>query len=314
MEANEAAAAYRLPHTDAYVELSLLDGGSFIGDWSKVHAGASGTYRMYDWAFYISHGDRHLLWDLGLDEDRDNYTPWVNKYMLDGVNHVGPKRSLVQQLEGRGVRAGDIDTVLFSHAHWDHCRPIRHVFPQATARFGPGTRDACSPGHLRDPELQWDGRYFDPQRSTERWEELSGPWQQFGPFEKAMDFFGDGSFWVVQAPGHMPGNCLAMARVKTGHWVCLGSDCCHSRELLDGTSDIAEFCMPGAGKMSLHADMAAARSTISKIRALESVHGVRTVLAHDVSWIKEGNDMVLLSLLDKHMVAARARIVAGEIP
>jgi hypothetical protein len=72
--------------------------------------------------------------------------------------------------------------------------------------------------------------------------------------------------------------------------------------------------MPGAGKMSLHADMAAARSTISKIRALESVHGVRTVLAHDVSWIKEGNDTVLLSLLDKHMVAARARIVAGEIP
>jgi hypothetical protein len=62
----------RLPQTDAYVELSLLDGGSFIGDLSKVHAGASGKYRMYNWAFYISHRGRHLLWDLGLDDVRSS--------------------------------------------------------------------------------------------------------------------------------------------------------------------------------------------------------------------------------------------------
>jgi glyoxylase-like metal-dependent hydrolase (beta-lactamase superfamily II) len=77
--------------------------------------------------------------------------------------------------------------------------------------------------------VQWDGRYFDPDRATERWEELEGPWRRFGPFDEAMDYFGDGSFWVVQAPGHMPGNCLAVARLKNGHWICLGSDCCHSR-------------------------------------------------------------------------------------
>jgi len=62
----------KLPQTDAYAELSLLDGGSFIGDLSKVHAGASGKYRMYNWAFHISHQGRHLLWDLGLDEVRSS--------------------------------------------------------------------------------------------------------------------------------------------------------------------------------------------------------------------------------------------------
>ncbi|KAF2028142.1 Metallo-hydrolase/oxidoreductase [Setomelanomma holmii] len=314
MEGDSLIDDSNLPSADAYVELSLLDGGSFIGDWSKVHAGTSGKYRMYDWAFHIVHNGRHLLWDLGLDEDRSKYTPWVNRYMLDEVNHVGPRRALVAQLDERGVRPGDIDAVLFSHAHWDHCRPIRDVFPQATAKFGPGTREGCSPGHLKDPDMQWDGRYFDPECATERWEELEGPWQQFGPFDKAMDYFGDGSFWVVQAPGHMPGNCLAIARLQSGQWICLGSDCCHSRELLDGTSEIAEFCVPRIGKISLHADIVAARSTISKIRLLESVHGVRTVLAHDVSWIKEGTDEVLLALLDKHMAASRGRILAGEIP
>jgi glyoxylase-like metal-dependent hydrolase (beta-lactamase superfamily II) len=151
---------------------------------------------------------------------------------------------LVQQLVERGVQAEQIDKVLFryvivisyalfltssSHAHWDHCRPIREVFPKATAVFGPGTKEACSPGHFKDASMQWDGRYFDPERATEKMEEFTGPWQQFGPFDRAMDYFGDGSFWIIQAPGHMPGNCLAVARLKTGDWVCLGSDCCHSR-------------------------------------------------------------------------------------
>ncbi|KAH8732618.1 beta-lactamase-like protein [Phaeosphaeriaceae sp. PMI808] len=303
-----------LPQTDANVELSLLDGGSFIGDFSKVHTGAIGRYRMYNWAFHITHGKRHILWDLGLDEDCSNYTPWVNKYMLDDVNHVGPKRTLVQQLAEKGVRAEQVDTVLFSHAHWDHCRPISDVFPEATAKFGPGTAAACSPGHLKDANAQWDGRYFDPEYATERWEELTGPWQRLGPFELAMDFFGDGSFWVVQAPGHMPGNCVAVARLKGGHWICLGGDCCHSRELLDGKCEIAEFCIPTVGKTSLHADLLAAKNSISMVRILEKDYGVRTVLAHDASWIVDGTDEVLMSLLDKHLVMSREQIIHGDIP
>ena len=59
-----------LPHTDACVELALLDGGSFLGYLSRMHAGENGTFRMYNWAFYVSHQGRHILWDLGLDEVR----------------------------------------------------------------------------------------------------------------------------------------------------------------------------------------------------------------------------------------------------
>jgi glyoxylase-like metal-dependent hydrolase (beta-lactamase superfamily II) len=61
------------------------------------------------------------------------------------------------------------------------------------------------------------------------WEELHGPWQMFGPFTKAMDYFGDGSFWIIQAPGHMPGNLCAVVKLEDGEWILLGSDCCHSR-------------------------------------------------------------------------------------
>lgn len=115
---------------------------------------------------------------------------------------------------------------------FDHCYPMRDIFPNANGYFGPGTQEFCSPGHLGDPSCQWDGRFFDPINSTERWETLAGPWVPFGYFEKVMDFFGDGSFWIIQALDHMPGNLCVCARLENGEWVLLGSDCCHSRYIL----------------------------------------------------------------------------------
>jgi hypothetical protein len=73
MEEDRESRRSELPKIAAYVDLTLLDGGSFIGDLSKVHAGASGNYRMYNWAFHITHQGRHLLWDLGLDEVRTTF-------------------------------------------------------------------------------------------------------------------------------------------------------------------------------------------------------------------------------------------------
>jgi hypothetical protein len=48
-------------------------------------------------------------------QDKSCYTPWVNKYMLDEVNHVGPRKSIIQQLGERGVSADEIDSVLFRY-------------------------------------------------------------------------------------------------------------------------------------------------------------------------------------------------------
>lgn len=75
----------------------------------------------------------------------------------------------------------------------------------------------------------WEPRFFDSSCANERFETLTGPWVPFGPFERAMDFFKNGSFWIIDAPGHMPGNLCAAARLEGGEWVLLGSDCCHSR-------------------------------------------------------------------------------------
>lgn len=121
--------------------------------------------------------------------------------------------------------------ILCSHAHWDHCRPIANEFPLASPMFGPGTFEFCAPGHIEDPASIFDGRIFDPMKATDRATELTGPWVQFGPFDKAMDFFETGSLWIIRAPGHMPGNLAAAVRVSAADWVLLGSDGCHSRQV-----------------------------------------------------------------------------------
>ena len=107
------------------------------------------------------------------------------------------------------------------------------MFPAATGYFGPGTFAHCTPGQFHDEPYseagQWDANFFHPQRATERCAELAGVWQPFGPFEKALDLLGDGSLWVIEAPGHMVGNLAAAARLANGEWVAMASDCCHSR-------------------------------------------------------------------------------------
>ncbi|KAL2205512.1 Metallo-hydrolase/oxidoreductase [Sarocladium strictum] len=304
------AAKEKLPgHDGPGVKLHLLDGGSFsTGNLKLLHKNApSEPFRMYDWCFLIHHkpSDRYVMWDLGCSDDYSVYTPWVNKCMLPYANIVGPLRPLQEQLEHLGVRVSQIDSVLFSHAHWDHCRPISKEFPKAKAYFGPGTKYFCSPGHLESgqpsEEIEWDGKWFgSPQHVTETWSELEGSWVPWGPFERTLDFFGDGSLWILEAPGHMPGNLAAAVKLQgTNEWVLLGSDCCHSMALLRGTEEIATYTDGnGEAVAYLQRDLPAARKTIDKIRKLEADYGVHIALAHDATWMVDQTNPVLMGLLD----------------
>lgn len=67
--------------------------------------------------------------------------------------------------------------------------------------------------------------------------------------------------------------------------------------------------------MTLHTDITSARDTMAKLRALETDYGAHIALAHDASWMKQGTDRVLMSLLDEGMkLAAKEKIAHDEIP
>ena len=50
-------------------------------------------------------------------------------------------------------------------------------------------------------------------------------------FSAAHDFF-DGSLYLIDTPGHMPGHLGALAHTGNDEWVFMGGDCCHHRALL----------------------------------------------------------------------------------
>ena len=123
----------------------------------------------------------------------------------------------------------------------------------------------------------------------------------FGPFPHAMDFFEDGSFWIIQAPGHMPGNLCAAARLEGDVWVVLGSDCCHSRDLYLGRHEYPDSSQLG-GLPRLHVDAVAAKETIRRLRALQKQLGAHMAFAHDSAWMLYEDDDTLMSLLDEDFV------------
>jgi hypothetical protein len=122
--------------------------------------------------------------------------------------------------------------LMSSHVHFDHCYPFSSFLPKATALFGPGSIDHVKPGwpatdspyfsELVDPSHPWHSNVHElPSKEDKRW-------KPFGTFDHAWDLFGDGSFWIIDAPGHIAGNVAAAGRLKSGEWVIMGGDCCHS--------------------------------------------------------------------------------------
>ncbi|KAI8650203.1 Lactamase-B domain-containing protein [Fusarium sp. Ph1] len=107
-----------LPTSNGSVKVQLLDGGSFTADYNFLHAGAPSTpFRCYSWAFYIHHepSGRRILWDVGLSANRSEYTAFNVKHVLDVLEPVNPRLSIIEQLENSGTDANAIDTVIFRY-------------------------------------------------------------------------------------------------------------------------------------------------------------------------------------------------------
>jgi len=57
--------------------------------------------------------------------------------------------------------------------------------------------------------------------------------EPFGPFEHALDLFGDGSLRLVSLPGHAAGMLGALVATRDRGHVFMAADGCWSRRLID---------------------------------------------------------------------------------
>lgn len=146
--------------------------------------------------------------------------------------------------------------------------------------------DTCRVIQLSDPKEHTTGNHAPSTGSVERSAssiDIYGPWKPLGNLPLALDLFGDGSLYIVDAPGHLPGHLNLLARVSHDKWVYLAGDACHDRAIIRGEKSIGEWLDSEGRVCCIHANRAIAEETIKRIKALEE-SGVEVIFAHDVEW------------------------------
>ncbi|KAI0694341.1 beta-lactamase-like protein [Cytidiella melzeri] len=234
--------------------------------------------------FLIAHPTRGLaLFDLGVRKHAEGYPPGIARVRASRAAETAHS-DVADLLREQGVKPEDIQHVIMSHLHWDHIGDPA-PFTSADIVVGAEARAALAedvyPANPGGTILQ-----FPPDRPITfvDWGEdalrqtILSP---FASFERAVDFHGDGSLYLVDAPGHFRGHLAAVARVAPGRFVFLGGDTCHNPQ-----------CYVSGRRLTgerIHHDVGRARETIGRLRRLsEEVDEVVVVLAHEAERLEEG--------------------------
>ncbi|KAJ6584951.1 beta-lactamase-like protein [Mycena capillaripes] len=255
--------------------------------------------------FLVEHAltGRRVMFDLGLRKDLENMAPTFAEAFKTGKFTVPIERDILEQLLDDGVDLNSISAVIWSHAHFDHTGDMSK-FPASTELVFGGSM--LTETHAENPKstlLETDlaGRKLVPINFDESSLEIGG--------FKAHDYFGDGSFYILNVPGHLAGHVSALARVTPSSFVFLGGDACHHAGMFRPTTALhrAVPC-PGellaATRLSVSTfDLTArtvpmldvvedgyeeppvARASIAKMGAFDANADVFVVLAHNGSLV-----------------------------
>ncbi|GAW20430.1 hypothetical protein ANO14919_099360 [Xylariales sp. No.14919] len=211
----------RILASSSTVEVRVIDTNTLIHLNPKLFlqphiANFTGVYAP-DYCFLVSNGERHVLFDLGVRPDWHNYAPRVVS-SIDATTTITVGTDVSSMLDfgksGLGIRSKDIEAAIWSHNHFDHIGDMSR-FPGTTRLVvGPGVRVASWPGYPSNP----DSLVLDADAEGRVVQELSfqshDP-QQATPFRigrfDAFDYFGDGSFYLLNAPGYAVGHLCGLA-------------------------------------------------------------------------------------------------------
>lgn len=94
---------------------------------------------------------------------------------------------------------------------------------------GPNFSEAFLPAYPANPQSRLDSRFFDG-REVEQLNleeaEKEGRLARIAGFD-AVDYFGDGSFYLLSAPGHLIGHICGLARTTPDTFIFMGGDVAH---------------------------------------------------------------------------------------
>ncbi|RDW56417.1 hypothetical protein BP5796_13166 [Coleophoma crateriformis] len=185
------------------------------------------TISIPGWSFLIqSSKGQKVLFDLCFTPDKEIYPPGTWDFINAAGSVVHGNKHVTDILKNNNLDPAEINSVILSHHHWDHIGDVT-TFPKTTeVVVGPGFKEHFLPGYPTDPSSYIEERHFEGRILREV--EFSTSSLKIGKF-RALDFFGDGSFYLLDAPGHDWGHLNGLVRTTSNPdtFIFLGGDVVH---------------------------------------------------------------------------------------
>lgn len=226
-----------IPPSKETVEISIIDTTSYLTGFPAATfvqpiVGGFDTLNTGSYAFLIKHarsGNKHdtMLFDLGVRQDWENLPKTFVEEVKSNGCAITVDKDVATILKENHQDLNEVGAIIWSHWHFDHVGDPR-TFPTTTDLIvGPGFKESLVPtkGQVLDSTLDeraWKGReLLEIDFSDE--EGL-----RIGNFD-AYDFYGDGSFYLLDSPGHAIGHISALARTTADPptFILLGGDIAH---------------------------------------------------------------------------------------
>lgn len=267
----------------AYMYVSALEAGHLSVPLSLMATNQSDDPITFpSLAFFLRHSksNKRVVFDLGIHRNIKEFAPAA----IPVVSEV--KQTAAESLEAGGVLPSSVDLVVLSHLHWDH---VGDPSPFTNAEFilGEGSKQA-----FVDPDSCHSPIAFSSIRPPEdrlRFITASELNVAIGPYPHAMDIFGDGSMYIVDASGHADGHINILARTSPdGAWILLGADSAHHPDLITGKMQIACHVDAKTGAVTCsHQYREVAEENIRRMKSLLELPRVQILVAHDIVWYEE---------------------------
>ncbi|WRT69069.1 uncharacterized protein IL334_006052 [Kwoniella shivajii] len=272
----------------------------------------------------IERGDYALLFDLGFREDPENFAKPVLEQIMSVAGAI-PAPGPIKRLKEYGYDLERLKCVIISHKHLDRELLLLQVwisadnqslkqisasgdlntlpYPDRPVILGAGAREDIGKGYPDDPNGHWESAWFKkyrfvdlPKPETEGFwskdirdssEQIDRTWEPVGCFEHGVDWFGDGSFWLIDAPGHCPGHLMALCRVTSqpDTYVLLAGDAAHHQNMyLPVPTSEGDYRTPKSvvdGVVQLADDPVVATYTVGQLTRMSQEENVMVILSHE---------------------------------
>jgi glyoxylase-like metal-dependent hydrolase (beta-lactamase superfamily II) len=232
-----ASDTFHIPDSEHTVSVSIIDTTCQVSiETDKVFVPRRPGHdylTVPNYSFLIKHPvlGRTVLFDLGLRKDWWNSAPVVWNILQEGQSHLSVRKDIREILQDSGVPITTIDTIVWSHWHIDHVGDPSLFDTNVKLVVGPGFKEHILPPYPPNKgsmvlQSDFEGRELEELSFTENSLKI-------GRFN-AIDYFGDGSFYFLDAPGHSIGHIAALARVKSApdsFILMAGDGCLHGGQL-----------------------------------------------------------------------------------